>query len=119
MKSVFVKLFTTGLVAAFTSLMLACSALDVPKPETFNQKVAAGYVTVTSLRNSTAMLLQADKITVKEAQNIQAQIDTAREGLDLAANFAPLNRIEAEQRLDIAVKLLQAIQSQLLARGAK
>lgn len=50
----------------------------------FNEKLAAGYVTVTSARDAATVLLEEDAINVADAENVLKATDNARAGLDIA-----------------------------------
>lgn len=98
-------------------MLTACSALGVATPQTFNQKLAAGYVTVTGVRNTTATLLTANKITAADAGNVQQQADNARTGLDLARQIHATNPPAGDAKLDAVVTGLSALEAYLRTRG--
>lgn len=104
---------------AILTLLVGCSQLGIPKPQTFNQRLAVGYTTVTAVRQTAITLLQADKITANDASNVQEQADNARAGLDLARSIHATNPQAAETRLDAVIVGLNALQAYLQARGEK
>lgn len=107
--------------AAFYALLLvslsACSVLGIATPQTFNERLAAGYTTVTGVRQSAGTLLTADKITADDAQNVQKQADTARTGLDLAAQIHVTDPNAGSDKLDSVVVGLTALQAYLQSKG--
>lgn len=111
-----------GILAVLT--LQSCSTLGVPSPQTFNEKLAVGYTTVTSLRNLQANLLESqiteaagDETALEgaraDAQNIQDQLDKAREALDIASDMASYDFTSAEDRLESAIVVLGAIRTYL------
>lgn len=65
-------------------LLSSCAYLGIPQAETFNAKLATGYITVTSVRETTTSLVSADAISPQDAANIQRTADAVRSGLDIA-----------------------------------
>lgn len=98
-------------------LMCACQALGIATPQTFNERLAAGYVTVTGIRESTGTLLVAGKISAGDAQNVQGQADNARTGLDLARQIHATNPPAGDAKLDAVVTGLAALQAYLTQKG--
>lgn len=97
-------------------LVTACAALGVATPQTFNERLAAGYVTTTAVRNATADLLTAGKLTASDAGNIGQQADNARTGLDLARQIHATNPPAGDAKLDAVVNGLAALQAYLQSR---
>lgn len=101
------------------AVLTACAALGFPTAETFNQKLAVGYGTVTAIRNSAATLVAAGKITPDDAQNVQTQADTARSALDLARTaYKAGDTAGAATKLDTTATVLRALQAYLASKGA-
>lgn len=94
-------------------LLSACATLGVPQADTFNKRLAAGYVTVTGVRNTADTLLSASKITPEDAQNVNDQADNARTGLDLARQIHTSNPPAGDAKLDAVVTGLTALESYL------
>lgn len=95
-------------------ILCACASLGVPQPKTFNERLAAAYSSVTSVRASTTILLNGGVIGSADAVNVQRQADVAREGLDVARTLpAP----QAETKLEATLLILQAAQSYLCAKS--
>lgn len=95
-------------------VLAACAAMGVPTPSTFNERLAAGYVSVTGVRSSTTILLNGGVIGSSDAENVQKQADVAREGLDVART---LPAMDAENKLQSALLVLQAAQSYLCKKS--
>lgn len=103
-----------SLLLPFLLLVLsACTTLGIEAPKTFNERLAAGYTTVTGVRNVTADLLTAGSITADDAGNVQAQADNARTGLDLAREIHATNPPAGDAKLDAVVTGLSALQAYL------
>lgn len=100
--------------AAVALLVLcACSSLGLPTAKTFNERLAVGYGTVTTVRQETGTLLSGNRIKAEDAQNVQTQADNARTGLDLARAVSPTDPTGAETKLTQALQVLQALQTYL------
>lgn len=106
-----------ALCIAFT-LLYGCAQIGI-QPQTFNEKLAVAVTSVTTVRTSTTALLQAGKITAADAQNVQNQANTAREGLDLARTINATNPQGAADKLGAASAVLTALQGYLATKGAK
>lgn len=104
-----------------------CQLLGVGKVETFNQRLAAGYTSVTAIREVASTWLDAQvryaqaeqdpalrqallSAIRRDAQNIQDQADKAREALDVAGTLKGLDLKNAEARLTSALAILEALQ---------
>lgn len=108
----------SAFMALFTlCLLISCAEVGVTAPQTFNQRLAAGYTSVTTVRQATITLLQAKKITPKDAQTVQDQTDSARVGLDLAAAMSVTDLKAAENRLTVSLELLRGLQTYLNSRS--
>ena len=120
----YVRAGMVGLILAFsvagvTALSLSsCAALGVPSPQGFNEKLATGYSTLSSVRTATASLLSARSITVVEADGVQAKADEARLLLDEASNLKGVDFQNAEVRLVSALRVLAALDSFVVKRRA-
>lgn len=95
-------------------ILAACASLGVPTPKTLNERIAAGYVSVTGARNMTLTLLNGGVIGSEDAERVQAQLDNAKEGLDIART---LPAAEAETRVQTALTILQAARSYLCGKS--
>lgn len=105
----------TGWLVATTLIILqGCQTLGIQSPKTFNERLAAGYVTVTTVRQLGTTLVTSGKLSSPDAQNVQTQADNARNGLDIAQNLGPL---KGEDKLTSTLTVLQALQSYLTIKG--
>lgn len=131
-----------GLLGLILALSLAlgamfvlpgCASLGLPTAKTFNERLAAGYTTVTAVREATGVWLDGKVRAARaepdqgrqdaliaaakaDAQNVQAQADTAREGLDIARSLKGLDLGAAEERLASTLRILEALQTYLEGR---
>lgn len=96
--------------------LTACSLLGVATPQTFNERLGAGYTTLTGARDATATLLSSGKLSASDAQNVQDQLNTARTGLDLARQVHATNPPAGDAKLDAVVTGLTALQAYLRSR---
>jgi len=96
---------------------MSCAALDLEQPKTFNERLAAGYTTVTSVRDLTGSLLQADKITPEDAQQSQNQADNARAGLDIARSVHATDPTAGDAKLGSIITALNALSGYLISRS--
>lgn len=105
------------LYAAFAAYLLviltACTTIGVPAPQTFNERLAAAYSTVTAARDTTATLLTSGRLSAADAQNVQQQLDNARTGLDLARQVHATDPAGGDAKLDAIVVGLTALQAYL------
>jgi hypothetical protein len=105
------------LSAILLVLLSACSVLGVPTPQTFNEKEAMAISSVTAIRSTALSLLEANKITAADAQNIQKQADTAREAIVVAETIHQANPAGGADRLTAIIAGLTAIQTYLATKG--
>lgn len=111
------KLTRYSIVIVMAWLLAACASVGLPTPQTFNERLAVGYATVTIVRDTATTLVTASKISPLEAQNVQNQADHARDALDLARVTAKTDPASADTRLTATLQLLTALQSYLAAKG--
>lgn len=95
-------------------LLAGCQFLGIAEPATFNQRLLVGYESVAAVRESTANLFVAGKIDVDDAENLQAQADLARAGLDIAASIPDPKA--AETRLEATLIVLKGLNAYLEAK---
>lgn len=105
-----------NVIVFLLALCAACAQVGLPTAETFNQKLAVGYGTVTQIRTSALQLLQAKKITADDAQNINNSADQARSGLDIARSLSATDLSAANNKLVMATTILTAAQAYLATR---
>ena len=102
------------ILAIIALAVVGCASLGVPTPKTFNERLAAGYSSVTSVRTSATVLLNGRVISSADAENVQEQADVARDGLDVARGLTGIN---AEDKLTSALAVLQAARAYLCAKN--
>lgn len=110
---------SAGLLLFAFALLVGCAQLGVPTPDTVNQKIAVATVTVTSVRNTAATLVTAGKISPDDAENVQKQADTAREGLNVARTLGGKDPLAADNKVEAVTVILKALQSYLLTKQGK
>lgn len=97
-------------------LVSACATLGVPSPQTFNQKVLAGYSSVDAVVQTTSTLLSAGKIKPNDAQNVHDQAVNIKAGLEIAEQVHSTNPAAGDDKLSATISVLTALQSYLQAR---
>lgn len=119
MKLMKIRLLHTMQAMALLGLLavVGCQSLGLPSAETFNQKLAVAYTSVTSIRQTALVLLQADKITAADAQQVQAQADNARAGLDIARQIHATQPDAGASKLASVLTALTALQTYLDSRN--
>ena len=116
------KILIDPLVAIKRAMLLAlllvgaCAYLGQPTPETFNERAAAAYTSVTAVRQTALTLLQTGNITAEDAKNIQESADNVRAGVDVARTIAVTNPGQAENRLTAAIAALSALNAYLASQ---
>lgn len=103
------------LIAILALAFLAACAT----PQSFNERLLAGYSTVTEIRNGATAAVGLKQIDSADAENIQAQANTARSGLDLARSMRPTQPQSAENKLSSVQTIISALKAYLLAKGVK
>jgi predicted kinase len=98
----------------FIGILAACQQIELT---TFNQKEAASISTVTEVRKQTLSLLQAHKITVADAENVQKQADNAMEAIKLAQQLHNVNASAGSDKLQTAVVVLDTLSTYLRLKG--
>lgn len=99
------------------AMLSACASLGLPTAQTFNEKLAVAYGSVTQVRETAAQLLVAKKITVEDAVNVQVAADTARQGLDVARAQHATDPTGTMSKLDAIRTALTALAGYLATRG--
>jgi hypothetical protein len=88
-------------------------------PQTFNERIAAGYVLVTTARATATTLLNAGKLTADDGTNVLQVTDVARDGLNVARTLAATDLTSAEAKLAATNTALVALQQYLATRSAQ
>lgn len=108
--------YTYGFSALVLVALAACSVFGVPTPETFRERLAAGYVTVTSARTSATLLLDNRIISAEDGLNVLEQTDNARAGLDIARSMETADLSNASAKLDAVLAGLRALDGYLCVK---
>jgi hypothetical protein len=101
-------------IAVLACAVSACALLGGPPLESFGDRMAGGYVTTAGARTLTLTLLDGQVISSADAENVQAQADTAREGLDVAST---LTGIDAENKLQASLIIAGAALNYLCTKA--
>ena len=94
-------------------LLAGCASIGLESPATFKERLAEGYTLVTGVRSTAETLLVAGKISVENAESVQAQADTARSALDVVRTMGELDVSSADARLNSILLGLTALQEYL------
>lgn len=76
-----------SLLALACIILAGCAALGLTKANSADQRVAYAYAQVSASRTEAAHLLDAGKISVATAQQVQNSADLARQSLDTARDI--------------------------------
>lgn len=116
MELIMKQLLQNSILILMLAILVACAQLGLATPETFNEKLAAGYVTVTEMVTTTTALLKAGKIKSDDAANIQVQVNTAKAGLDIAKQVAANDPKAADAKLVAVRTVLTALSTYLATK---
>lgn len=95
-------------------LLSGCASLGVPPLQSFGDRLAAGYVTIKGARQFNTTLVNGHQIGSADGENIQKQLDTAREGLDVAST---MTGIDADNKLQTTLQIANAALGYLCAKN--
>jgi hypothetical protein len=116
LRGLLVALFLAGTIAGPAALT-GCALLGVQTPENFNERVVAGYKTVTVVADLVGTLSAAGKINVADANQALDGAQTAKDGIDAAVALRNAGDFSnAETRLSAVIAALELLQAQLEAR---
>lgn len=105
------------LIAPLLALLLVgCSLLGVPTPQTFNQRAAAATATVNTASQTTLTLLQARKISPDESDTYIDRTADAQEAIDVARAIYSTDPSGAEDRLALTINALNLLVAELEKR---
>lgn len=104
---------TILLVAAIA--LAACATLA---PQSFSEKVGAGYQTVTAIADATTTLHQAGAISDQDAKNVLAQEELLKEGLDVSRTVHDTDPQGGDAKLAATLTALTALQAYLDSKKA-
>jgi hypothetical protein len=102
---------------AMLLMLSACATLNVPAPQTFNQKALAAYKGVDTAVQFGTTLLSAGKISEKDAQQVHDQAVNLKLGIEIAEQVHATNPAAGEDKLAATITSLTALQGYLQARG--
>lgn len=103
-----------ALLLAF--VLAACTNLGAPAPQTLNERIAVTVTAVTAVRQSTTTLLRSRKLSVQDAEHIQAQADNVVAGAQIARTLADVNPSAADAKLQQTRAVLLALQAYLATK---
>lgn len=97
-------------------ILASCGILGVATPQTFNQRAAAAYVSVTAVRSTSNTLLRDRKLSSADHANVEQQADTARAGIDIATTVVVSDPTGADAKLDAAITITTALEAYLRSK---
>lgn len=98
-------------------LLVGCASIGLPAPQTFNDKVAAAYVSVSTLAETGLLLGQVGIISPDDAQNIHDQVAALKSAVDVAQTLYASQPQAASDRLTATLTALRALDAYLKTRG--
>jgi hypothetical protein len=112
-----VKTQVYRLIPALLLVLLAgCGVLGIQAPTTFNERALAATATVNTASQTVLTLLQARKITPDESDRYTDRAEDAQEAINLARSIYASNPLDAENRLELTIQLLQMLTAELEKR---
>jgi glycerol uptake facilitator-like aquaporin len=106
------------LAALVCTALLACSALGLTKPATFNEQADTGITTCSTVLKSVDTLVVSGKITAADAKNIEAQVDNVMAGIGIARQIYATDQTTGGNKLASVLAGLQALETYLTTQGA-
>lgn len=97
-------------------LCIGCAGMGTPTPQTLNERLAVSQASVTQMRSTATMLLNAKKISSQDADNVLKQTDAAAEGIRLAIALSPTDALGAANKLQATQAVLTALQAYLMTK---
>jgi hypothetical protein len=101
------------------ALLAGCNTLGLIKPESFQERLAAAYTLNTTIRDASTNSLAAGAISSDDAQEWLDRNRAFRARLDQVRAVAGTDLSTAEARLAALETALQALRSELLAKGVQ
>lgn len=106
--------------AALLCLLTACATFGFePVPKSFDGRLSAAYTLNTTLRDAAASSLAAGAITSDDGDKALTETRSFRLRLDQVKVLADTDGSTADARLKVLEAALQALRSELLAKGVK
>lgn len=122
----FLASFFTAIALSFAVLgpavLTGCTgpnAILAPVPDGPNAKIAVALSSVTTARELLTTAVNANQITATDAENLRQQLNTARQGIDVAQTVFKTDLTGGEARLAAARLAIDGVRAYLIAKGAK
>jgi predicted kinase len=113
-----VRSLQLALMAMVLGIAAGCAQLGLEAPESFRDKAAATLVGATTARTTATALLNAGKITVADAENVQKTADAVRDGVRVAQTLSLTDMTSAQAKLNTTRTILAGIVAYLNAKQA-
>lgn len=101
-----------------TGFLAACSTLGLQPPKTFEDRIASAYTSLSAARDGSTILAQHGKLSREDFSDFINQCDSAREAIDMARVLHNSDVTAGQERLDVALALLNALNAYLEKRKA-
>jgi hypothetical protein len=101
----------------FIALIVGCAQIGLPKAEDFNERLTAGYSTVTILNDTATKLLIAKKIGSDDAEQVRDQTRSLKAGLDIARKMQATDPKGADSKLTAIRAALSSLNIYLTSKG--
>lgn len=100
------------LLPLFLLLLAGCAGMTPPKPQSFDEHVAAARTVLTLTNDTATVLVNGEHISKPDGREVLERTRPAREAIDVA------EQLRSEEKLTSAINLLKAAQ-QYLCRDLK
>jgi hypothetical protein len=108
-----------SLAAVFMTLAVGCAQLSVPHPKNSEEQAVLVLAAVAGVRDATATLLTAGKISIADAENVQRQADNVHSGVVIARSLISFDPAAADAKLKQTQMVLGALQVYLATKEKK
>lgn len=98
-------------------LVAACASFGVPKLDTFNKRMAGAFVTLTEVRKTNLQLGVSGLTSKQDVKNVNDQLDSLRQGLDVARQYEALEQGAGDDKLQLTISALLALQTYVNSKG--
>ena len=113
-------LIRNSVALLWLTLIVACTAVGIQAPKSFDQHLVYAYGTHTSVLEATANALEAGALTVEDSEAVLQLADQSRTLLDAARVASGGGDVTtAEGRLALATNVLEQLLAYLRTRGVK
>lgn len=102
-----------------SALLAGCPSIGLIKPEGFQQNLAAAYTANTSIRDAVSSSLAASAISGEDGEKWLGKTRDFRTRLDQVRTLSGTDLSTAEERLAAINAALQALRSEVLAKGVQ